>query len=93
MKSNVIAQKDVEAELKNFVVAELYTDGKAWKDENNKLLKERFKTSALPLYLTIGPDDKVRSRLVGTASKEEFLEFLRKGHKGGNSSPGSTASK
>ena len=81
MKSNVIAQKDVQDELKGFVVAELYTDGTPWKDQNNKLLKERYKTSALPLYVTLGPDDKVRSRLEGMVSKEEFLKFLRAGVK------------
>ena len=79
MKSNVIAQKEIQDELKGFVVAELYTDGTPWKAENNKFLKERFKTSALPLYVTLSPDGKERSRLVGTASKDEFLKFLRAG--------------
>jgi thiol:disulfide interchange protein len=79
MKGKVIAQKEVQDVLKGFVVAELYTDGTPWEKENNQLLKERFKTPALPLYVTLGPDGKVRSRLLGTASKAEFLEFLKKG--------------
>jgi len=79
MKSNVIAQKEIQDTLKGFVVAELYTDGTPWEEENKKLLRERFKTPALPLYVTLGPDGTMRSRLLGTASKKEFLEFLKKG--------------
>jgi len=79
MKSSVIARKDVQEVLKDFVIAELYTDWSPWQAENAKLLKERFKTPALPLYVTLGPDGTERSRLVGVASTSEFLAFLKKG--------------
>lgn len=79
MKSNVIARKDVQEVLKDFVFAELYTDWSPWQAENSKLLKERFKTPALPLYVTLGPDGTERSRLAGVASTSAFIEFLKKG--------------
>lgn len=90
MKGKVIAQKDVQDVLKGFVVAELYTDGTRWEEENKKLLKERFKTPALPLYVTLGPDGKLRSRLLGTATKAEFIDFLKKGLSAAPQSPSSS---
>ena len=79
MKSTVIAQKEVQDVLKEFVFAELYTDGTKWKEANAKLLRERFKSAALPLYVTLGPDGSERSRLEGVVSTGEFLAFLKQG--------------
>lgn len=79
MKGTVFAQREVKDVLKEFVFAELYTDAKPWKVANAKLLKERFKSVALPFYVTLGPDGVERSRLEGLASTAEFLAFLRKG--------------
>jgi len=79
MKSTVIAQREVREVLKDFVFAELYTDATPWKAANAKLLKERFKSAALPLYVTLGPDGSERSRLEGVVSTGEFLAFLKQG--------------
>ena len=79
MKGNVIAQRKVQDVLKGFVFAELWTDRTRWAEANSKLLKERFRTAALPLYATLGPDGEERSRLVGVATTEQFVEFLKKG--------------
>jgi hypothetical protein len=80
MKGKVISQRVVQEALRNFVVAELYTDrATALDNENARLQKERFASVALPLYVTLGPDGKERSRLENTATLEQFLDFLKKG--------------
>ena len=62
--------------LREFVVAELYTDvHRQYRDIQNK----RFKSIALPLYVVVGPDGRERSRLAGRITAEQFLEFLGKG--------------
>ena len=79
MKATVLALPGVSKVLSKFVFAELYTDRGPDPDENNRLLKERFGSNALPFYVTLSPDGRERSRLLGMASEEKFLEFLRKG--------------
>src|SRR5262245_27031270 len=79
MKGNVIAHAKVQQVLKDFVFAELWTDRTEWASENSKLLKQRFRSAALPLYATLSPDGVERSRLLGVATADEFVAFLRKG--------------
>lgn len=79
MRGTVLARKSVKDLLKEFVVAELYTDGTPWRDDNIKLQRTRFKQLALPLYLTLGPDGGERSRLLGLSTEAEFIAFLKKG--------------
>lgn len=82
MKSSVIDHPQVQAVLKDFVFAELYTDATPWKAENAKLQDERFGTVALPLYVILSPDDKELARLAldtGLVGREDFIAFLRKG--------------
>lgn len=80
MRSKVIARPAVQDLLKNFVYAELWTDRDRETDrENARLLKERFGTAALPLYVVLGPDDRERSRLEGVSGVDGFVEFLKKG--------------
>ncbi|HTF56042.1 MAG TPA: hypothetical protein VK661_02135 [Planctomycetota bacterium] len=79
MRGTVLARKSVRDLLKEFVVAELYTDGTRWKDDNIKLQRTRFKQPALPLYLTLAPDGSERSRLLGLSTEAEFIAFLKKG--------------
>jgi hypothetical protein len=62
--------------LKEFVVAELYTDVH---QQYREIQSKRFKSIALPLYVVLGPDGKERSRLAGRVSLDQFLEFLKKG--------------
>jgi thiol:disulfide interchange protein len=69
--------------MKEFVVAELYTDvHKQYRQVQNK----RFKSVALPLYVVLGPDGQERARLAGRISLDQFLDFLRKGRNGSESS-------
>lgn len=79
MKGTVLSEPEVRDLLKKFVFAELYTDPSAANEPNIRLQKERFKDPALPIYVTIGPDDVERSRIRGMVSKEKFIEFLKKG--------------
>jgi thioredoxin-related protein len=82
MKGKVIAQPSVQQVLESFVFAELYTDRDSEEDiQNNKDLKNVFKTVALPLYVVVDKDGKELSRLEGTSSEAEFLEFLERGLK------------
>ncbi len=78
MEGTTLAEPEVRKLLKEFVVAKLYTDPDPANDANVKLQRERF-SAALPLYVTIGPDDVVRSSHEGLASKELFIQFLKKG--------------
>ena len=79
MKATVLALPAVKKVLCKFIFAELYTDRGPDPDENNRLLKERFASVALPLYVTLSPDGRELSRLSGLASRDEFLKFLNKG--------------
>jgi thiol:disulfide interchange protein DsbD len=85
MKGTVLASAPVKALLSNFVFAELYTDRlenprfQAGDEENRKILLDRFGISALPAYITLGPDGIERSRIEGKVPEGEFLEFLKKG--------------
>jgi len=85
MKGTVLASGPVKALLSNFVFAELYTDRlqnprfKEGDEENRRLLLERFGISALPAYITLGPDGVERSRIEGKVPEGEFLDFLKKG--------------
>ena len=84
MKGTVLARGSVRNVLNGFVFAELYTDrlSSRYREvdaENARLQREQFGSVALPLYLTLGPDGRERSRLEGLASEYEFLDFLKKG--------------
>jgi thioredoxin-related protein len=83
MKGTVIALPSVQKKLESLLFAELYTDRDSEEDiQNNKDLKNVFKTVALPLYVVVDQDGKELSRLEGTASEAEFLEFLDRGLQG-----------
>jgi thiol:disulfide interchange protein DsbD len=85
MKGTVLASPVVRAEIRNFVFGELYTDRRSdprfreIDTENARVLKEKFGSAALPVYITLGPDGAQRSFIEGKVSEAEFLEFLRKG--------------
>ncbi|HKS17073.1 MAG TPA: hypothetical protein VJU16_07155 [Planctomycetota bacterium] len=65
--------------LKDFVFAELWTDRTEWASENSRLLKQKFRSAALPLYATLSADGVERSRLLGVATADQFIAFLKKG--------------
>ena len=78
MKERILKRPEVREVLKNFVLAELFVDGRESK-ENLALMRERFRAVAPPVYVTMAPDGTVRSRLDGMASETEFLAFLERG--------------
>jgi hypothetical protein len=80
MEGTVLAEPEVRSVLEKYVIAKLFTDQEKADDKLNLVLqRERFKSPALPLYITVGPDDRERSRIEGVVSKETFLDFLKKG--------------
>jgi thiol:disulfide interchange protein len=79
MEANIFSRPDVGAELGNFVLARLYTDGEGEVYEQQQAFQEKnFGTVALPLYAVIGPEGKVRATFSGlTRNPGEFIAFLK----------------
>lgn len=80
MEANVFPRPDVQARLKDYVLVRLYTDGQGEVYLRNRALQEqRFGTVALPLYVTISPEDEVLATFPGLTRKpQEFVDFLDK---------------
>ena len=80
MEANVFPKKEVEDELKKFVLVRLYTDGNGEVYEKQQLMEqERFGTVALPFYAVVDGDGKTIASFPGlTRNVPEFVEFLRK---------------
>jgi thiol:disulfide interchange protein len=80
MEANIFSRPDVGAELNQFVLARLYTDGEGKIYEAQQAFQEKtFGTVALPLYAVVDADGKVRSTFSGlTRSPTEFIEFLQR---------------
>jgi thiol:disulfide interchange protein DsbD len=80
MEANIFSRPDVGAELGNFVLSRLYTDGDGEMYEKQQAFQEAtFGTVALPLYAVIGADGKVRATLSGlTRNPAEFIAFLQR---------------
>ena len=78
MEANIFSRPDVGAELGQFVLARLYTDGEGAIYEKQQAFQEQtFGTVALPLYAVMDVDGKVRATFSGlTRSPAEFIEFL-----------------
>ncbi len=83
MKANMFPRPEITAELKKFVLVELYTDGTdEASEQNQELQNSRFGTIAIPYYVLIDSDQNVVAafpRLTKNAS--EFLAFLQSGEK------------
>jgi thiol:disulfide interchange protein DsbD len=79
MEKNMFPRTDVAEELKGFITVELFTDRQVESDRNNQALQKKLAgTVALPVYLIVGPDEKViRKFESSTRDKDEFLSFLR----------------
>jgi thiol:disulfide interchange protein len=79
MRANTLARPEIVAELKNFVLLELYTDGQdAASEANAKMQLERFGTVAEPFYAILDPDEKLVAKFEGrTADAAAYLAFLR----------------
>ena len=80
MEANIFSRPDVSAELSQFVLSRLYTDGDGELYERQQAFQEKtFGTVALPLYAVMTPDGKVQATFSGlTRNPAEFLVFLKR---------------
>jgi thiol:disulfide interchange protein len=80
MEANIFGRPDVSAELGQFVLSRLYTDGDGALYERQQSFQETtFGTVALPLYAILDADGKVRATFSGlTRNPAEFIAFLRR---------------
>ena len=81
MEANIFPRKDVQSLFSDFVLVRLYTDGQGEVyDRNREFQESRFGTVALPLYVTMSPEDVKLSTFPGLTRKpEEFVRFLKDG--------------
>jgi thiol:disulfide interchange protein len=79
METNIFDRPDVRAELSEFVLSRLYTDGEGKMFEDQQALQEKnFGTVALPLYAIVdwnGRTVAVRSGI--SRDPAEFIQFLK----------------
>jgi thiol:disulfide interchange protein DsbD len=80
MEANIFGRPDVSAELGQFVLSRLYTDGDGDLYERQQSFQETtFGTVALPLYAVLDAHGKVRATFSGlTRNPAEFIAFLRR---------------
>lgn len=80
MEANIFNRPDVGAELGEFVLARLYTDGEGAIYEQQQAFQETtFGTVALPLYAVVDADGKIRGTFSGlTRDPAEFIAFLKR---------------
>jgi thiol:disulfide interchange protein DsbD len=81
MKANMFPRPEIAAEMKNYVLLELYTDGTDNASRENQQLQEsKFSTIAIPYYAIVDPEERVIASFAGlTRDPQEFLAFLRSG--------------
>ncbi len=78
MELHVFSRPDVQAELANFVRAELFTDRQLAEDERNaQLMQQLTGVATLPVYAVLSPDGKVQKVLQDRHSPADFIAFLR----------------
>ena len=79
MEANIFSRPDVGAELGQFVLSRLYTDGDGEMYERQQAFQEKtFGTVALPLYAVMTPDGKVRATFLGLSrDPAKFIAFLK----------------
>jgi thiol:disulfide interchange protein DsbD len=84
MEANIFNRPDVGAQLGQFVLARLYTDGEGELYERQQAFQEKtFGTVALPLYAIVDGDGKIRGTFTGlTRDPAEFIAFLRRASSG-----------
>lgn len=81
MRQNMFPRPEIMAELKNFILVELYTDGTDKASEENQALQNtKFSTIAIPYYALVDGDERVIASFPGlTRNAEEFIAFLKSG--------------
>ncbi len=79
MESNMFPRPEIAAELKNFVLVELFTDtDDQAAEENQKLELGKFNTIATPFYAILDPNEKVIATFDRrTTDTREYLSFLK----------------
>ena len=82
MEANVFTKKEVEDELKKFVLVQLYTDGVGEiYEKQQQMEQDMFGTVALPFYAVVDGDGKTIASFPGlTRNVAEFVDFLRQSH-------------
>jgi thiol:disulfide interchange protein len=95
MEANVFPKPEVEAELKKFVLASLYTDGEGEPYESQQRLEqEKFGTVALPFYAILDGDGNTIATFPGlTRNVQEFVDFLKSGQSQGTAKLDRSAAK
>jgi len=80
MEANIFNRPDVGAELGQFVLSRLYTDGDGELYQRQQAFQEKaFGTVALPLYAVVDEEGKVRGTFSGlTRDPAEFIAFLQR---------------
>jgi thiol:disulfide interchange protein DsbD len=80
MEANIFTRPDVSAELGQFVLSRLYTDGEGEIYERQQAFQEeKFGTVALPLYAVVDAEGEVRATFSGlTRNPADFIAFLRR---------------
>jgi thiol:disulfide interchange protein DsbD len=79
MESNIFDRPDVRAELSEFVLSRLYTDGEGKMFEDQQAFQEKnFGTVALPLYAIVDWNGRTVATKSGISrDPEEFILFLK----------------
>jgi thiol:disulfide interchange protein len=80
MEANVFPKKEVEAELKKFVLVKLYTDGEGEVyAAQQQMEQDMLGTVALPYYAVVSADGDLITSFPGlTRNVAEFVDFLKK---------------
>jgi thiol:disulfide interchange protein DsbD len=81
MKANMFTQPEVAAEMRNFVLLDLYTDGSdAASVRNQEIQSTKYGTIAIPFYAIVDPDGNTVGTFPGlTRDATEWLTFLKSG--------------
>jgi thiol:disulfide interchange protein len=81
MEANMFTRPDVRAQLDQFVLSRLFTDGEGDLYERQQAFQQsRFNTVALPLYAVVDADGRTIASLPGlTRDPKAFLAFLEQG--------------
>jgi len=80
MRANTLARPEIVAVLKNFVLLELYTDGRdAASEANSNLELDRFGTVQNPYYVILDPDEKLVDKWTEgkTSDAAAYLAWLQ----------------
>lgn len=80
MENGVFTRPEVQTELHNFILAELYTDRGTPADEANGNLEDKLVNNiALPYYVIVSPDGKILKTIDGLRTASVFVQFLQQG--------------